>query len=48
VLGTLLGVLILGVLVNGLTQLGIDSYIQQIVTGAIIVLAVLLSSLARR
>jgi len=48
VLGTLLGVLILGVLVNGLTQMQIDSYIQQILTGAIIVLAVVLSSLSRR
>jgi ribose transport system permease protein len=48
VLGTVLGVLILGVLVNGLTQLSIDSYIQQILTGGIIVLAVSLSSIARR
>jgi ribose transport system permease protein len=48
VLGTLLGVLILGVLANGLTQLQIDTYIQQILTGGIIVLAVLLSSLSRR
>ena len=48
VLGTLLGVLMIGVLANGLTQLQIDTYIQQILTGAIIVLAVLLSSLWRR
>jgi len=48
VLGTLLGVLILGVLNNGLTQMQIDSYIQQILTGGIIVLAVTLSSLSRR
>jgi len=48
VLGTLLGVLMIGVLANGLTQLQIDTYIQQILTGAIIVLAVLLSSLSRR
>lgn len=48
VLGTLLGVLILGVLANGLTQLQIDSYIQQILTGGIIILAVTLSSLSRR
>lgn len=48
VLGTLLGVLILGVLANGLTQLQIDSYIQQILTGSIIILAVTLSSLSRR
>jgi len=47
VLGTLLGVLILGVLGNGLTQLAVDSYTQQILTGAIIVGAVLISSLSR-
>lgn len=48
VLGTLVGVLILGVLANGLTQLKIDSYIQQILTGAIIILAVTLSRITRR
>ena len=48
VLGTLLGVLILGVLANGLTQLRIDTYIQEISTGAIIVLAVALSSLSQK
>ncbi|MHB8630053.1 MAG: ABC transporter permease [Aggregatilineales bacterium] len=47
VLGTLVGVLILGVLNNGLTQIQIDSYIQQILTGAIIILAVTLSSVSR-
>ncbi len=46
--GTLLGIFILGVLTNGLTQLRIDSYIQQILTGGIIILAVMLSSLSRR
>ena len=48
VLGTLVGVLILGVLANGLTMLSVDSYIQQILTGVIIVLAVAISSLSRR
>ncbi len=48
VLGTLVGVLILGVLANGLTQMQIDSYIQQILTGGIIILAVTLSSITRR
>ncbi|MFQ3566598.1 MAG: ABC transporter permease [Aggregatilineales bacterium] len=46
--GTLVGVLILGVLANGLTQMQVDSYIQQILTGAIIILAVMLSSITRR
>lgn len=45
VFGTMLGVLILGVLANGLTQMSIDTYVQQVLTGAIIVLAVTLSSL---
>jgi ribose transport system permease protein len=48
VLGTLIGVLILGVLANGLTQLRINTYIQEILTGAIIILAVVLSSLSHK
>lgn len=48
VLGTLIGVLILGVLANGLTQLQIDTYVQQILTGVIIILAVALSSLSQK
>lgn len=48
VLGTFLGVLFLGVMVNGLTQIGIDAYIQQVLTGVIILLAVALSSLSKR
>lgn len=48
VIGTLIGVLILGALANGLTQMQIDTYIQQISTGVIIILAVTLSSLSQR
>lgn len=48
VLGTLLGVLILGVLANGLRLMAVDSYVQQVLTGGIIILAVTLSSLSRR
>jgi ribose transport system permease protein len=48
ILGTLLGVFIMGVLGNGLNILGVNSYIQAILTGVIIVLAVLLSGLSRR
>lgn len=44
VLATIVGVLILGVLDNGLTQLSVDSYVRQIFVGAIIVLAVAASS----
>lgn len=48
VFGTLVGVLILGVLANGLTQLQIDTYVQQVLTGAIVVGAVAVGSLKRR
>lgn len=47
VLGTLVGVTILGVLANGLTQLQIDTYVQQVLTGAIVVAAVAVGSLRR-
>lgn len=48
VLATLAGVLVLGVLDNGLTQLRVDSYVRQVLVGAIIVLAVSVSALGRR
>lgn len=48
VFGTLIGVLILGVLDNGLTQLQVDSYVREILIGVIIILAVTSSSLSRR
>ena len=47
VLATLVGVLILGVLDNGLTQMSIDSYVRQILIGSIIVLAVASSSIGK-
>jgi ribose transport system permease protein len=40
VINTLFGVLILGVLSNGLTQLSVDSYIRDILVGTIIILSV--------
>lgn len=46
--GTLLGVLIIGVMGNGLNILGINTYVQSILTGCIIIFAVLLSSLAKK
>ncbi len=40
--GTLIGALIMGVLRNGLNLLGVSSFIQQTVIGAVIIFAVLL------
>jgi len=45
VVGTLIGALIMGVLQNGLTLLNVSSYIQQIIIGSVIVLAVLIDQL---
>ena len=42
ILGTLIGALIMGVLRNGLNLLGVSSFIQQIVIGSVIILAVLI------
>lgn len=48
IIATVIGVLILGVLDNGLTQMAVDSYVRQILVGLIIVLAVAIGSLSRR
>lgn len=48
VLATLAGVLVLGVLDNGLTQMRVDSYVREVLVGAIILVAVGLSALGRR
>jgi ribose/xylose/arabinose/galactoside ABC-type transport system permease subunit len=42
--GTLLGALLMGTVINGLTVLGIDPYVQEITKGVVIVLAVVLVS----
>jgi ribose transport system permease protein len=47
ILATVIGVLILGVLDNGLTQMSVDSYVRQILVGAIIVIAVSASSITK-
>jgi ribose transport system permease protein len=41
IVGTLIGALIMGVLRNGLNLLGISSFVQQIVIGSVIIIAVL-------
>jgi ribose/xylose/arabinose/galactoside ABC-type transport system permease subunit len=45
--GTLLGALIMGTVINGLTILGVNPYVQEITKGVIIVLAVILVSRRR-
>jgi ribose transport system permease protein len=48
VLATVTGVLVLGLLDNGLTQLRVDAYAREVVVGLVIILAVGASRLARR
>ncbi|RDH13340.1 ABC transporter permease, partial [Tsukamurella pulmonis] len=48
VLGTLVGALIVGVLRNGLTLVGIDNLYQNIATGVLVIAAVALDQLSRR
>jgi putative xylitol transport system permease protein len=45
--GTFFGALIMGVINNGLDLLGVSSYFQQLIKGAIIVIAVLLDTLQK-
>jgi ribose transport system permease protein len=42
IIGTLIGALIMGVLRNGLNLLGVSSFVQQTVIGAVIIIAVLI------
>jgi ribose transport system permease protein len=46
--GTLIGALIMGVLRNGLNLLGVSSFLQQIVIGAVIIGAVLVDTMLKR
>jgi ribose/xylose/arabinose/galactoside ABC-type transport system permease subunit len=48
VLGTMLGALIMTVIRSGCTQIGLSNWVQEIVTGVIIVLAVVLDRLRHR
>ena len=48
VLGTLVGALIVGVLRNGLTLVGIDNLYQNIATGVLVIAAVALDQISRR
>lgn len=44
IIGTFIGALILGVLMNGMNMLGVDSFAQYVVKGGVILFAVLLES----
>ena len=46
--GTLIGALIMTVVANGCTKVGLPNWVQEIVTGAIIIIAVALDRLRRR
>jgi ribose transport system permease protein len=48
IVGTLIGALLMAVIRNGLTLLHVPSFYQQMVIGAVVVLAVLIDSLRRR
>ena len=48
VLGTLVGACIIAMIQNGMNLLGIDSYVQKVVLGAVMLGAVLLDTLKRR
>ena len=48
VIGTLIGALIMGVIRNGLNLLGVSSFIQQIVIGSVIIIAVLIDMTLKR
>ncbi|SEP78996.1 monosaccharide ABC transporter membrane protein, CUT2 family [Virgibacillus subterraneus] len=47
IIGTLYGAAILGVLANGLTIIEVPSYMQDIITGAIIIIALIVQKLGR-
>ena len=47
VIGTLVGCAILGILTNGLTMLQMPTYMQDIITGAIIIIAVIMQKIGR-
>jgi len=48
VLGALIGTLIVGVIRNGLTLLGVDSIYQVLITGCLVIVAVSIDQIARR
>ena len=47
IFGTVIGTVLIGVLLNGLVLMDVSSYIQQIIIGVIIVLAVAFDTFAK-
>jgi ribose/xylose/arabinose/galactoside ABC-type transport system permease subunit len=48
ILGTILGFILIGVMLNSMTLFGVDSYFQQIVKGALIIFAVMLDMMIKK
>ena len=48
IVGTLVGALLLGVLNNGLNMIGVSPYLQLIIKGGIVLLAIFISREAKR
>jgi ribose/xylose/arabinose/galactoside ABC-type transport system permease subunit len=48
VIGTFLGAMLIGILRNGLNLLNVNSYVQQVVVGVVILLAVLIDNLKKK
>lgn len=48
ILGTLVGALLIGVLRNGLNLLGVSSFVQQVVIGSVIIVAVFVDMMLRK
>jgi erythritol transport system permease protein len=48
IVGTLIGAFVIGTLNNGLTLMGISSFLEQIITGTVIVLALIVDQLQQR
>jgi ribose transport system permease protein len=44
---TLVGVLMLGILDNGLTQMQVDSYVREILVGVIVIAAVAIAAISK-
>ncbi|MEF9973971.1 MAG: ABC transporter permease [Clostridia bacterium] len=47
IIGTILGAVILGILSNGLSLLEVDSYVMQVISGMVVIIAVLIDELRK-